>query len=145
MDISKPILLVDDSDQDIELIAMCLKESGGLVNTIDIAGDGEEALDYLYRRGKFHGRASSEPAVIFLDLKMPKIDGFEVLSTIKSDEKLKSIPVVILTSSRENRDIARSYAGGANAYVVKPLDSLEFMDTIKQACLFWINVNVLPA
>lgn len=141
----KSILVVDDSEEDVELVSIGLQEEGIAPDTIDVAYDGEEALDYLYRRGKFHGRVNDDPAVIFLDLKMPKVDGFEVLEAIRKDTNFKAIPIVIFTSSRENRDIVRSYAVGANAYVLKPLDSFQFMDTIRQLARFWININLLPA
>jgi len=141
----RPILVVDDSEEDVELVSIGLQEEGIAPDTIDVAYDGEEALDYLYRRGKFHGRVNDDPAVIFLDLKMPKVDGFEVLEAIRKDTNFKAIPIVIFTSSRENRDIVRSYAVGANAYVLKPLDSFQFMDTIGQLARFWININLLPA
>jgi len=140
----RPILLVDDSEHDVELTTIALKEDGRVANRIDVAYDGEEALDYLYRRGKYHDRSDSHPAVILLDLKMPKVDGFEVLKTIKENEQLRAIPVVILTSSKEDRDIAKSYSTGANAFVVKPVDSEQFLEAIKHLGLFWGVVNVVP-
>jgi CheY-like chemotaxis protein len=139
----KPILLVDDSDQDVELTIVALHEEGKIANSIDVAYDGEEALDYLFCRGSFAERPDIKPAVILLDLKMPKVDGFEVLETIKNDQHLSSIPVVILTSSKEDQDIAKSYASGANTFVVKPVDSDQFLNAIKQIGLFWGVVNVL--
>lgn len=139
----KKILLVDDSEQDVELIISCLRENRPPL-AIEVAHDGEEALDYLYCRGKFADRTGPDPAVILLDLKMPKVDGFEVLAAMRREKKLKTIPVVILTSSRENKDIIRSYSLGANAYVVKPVDSLEFIATMKHLCLFWLGVNLVP-
>src|SRR5690348_15331203 len=115
----KRILLVDDSPRDRELALDALREYN-LVNEVVTLRDGAEALDYLYRRGEFADRADADPAVILLDLKMPKVDGLEVLRQIKSDSKLKIIPVVMMTSSREDRDLVDSYRLGVNAYVVKP-------------------------
>ena len=137
------ILLVDDSPKDIELTIEALRDSG-LSNEIDTAGDGEEALDFIYRRGRFKDRTGGDPAVILLDIKMPKVDGLEVLKHIKSDPAIKHIPVVILTSSREEADLARSYALGVNAYVVKPVGFSEFLDGIRQVGLFWAILNELP-
>jgi len=144
MDELRPILLVDDSEQDVELTILALQDDGKIANAIDVAYDGAEALDYLFCRGKFADRPDRNPAVILLDLKMPKVNGFEVLETIKNDEQLSSIPVVILTSSKEEQDIVKSYSGGANAFVVKPVDSEQFLEAIKQLGLFWAVVNVLP-
>ena len=113
------ILMVEDDPKDIDLTLSALEEYN-LSNEVVVARDGEEALDYLYCRGKFRERTSDNPAVLLLDLKLPKIDGLEVLQHIKADERLKMIPVVVLTSSREERDMAASYKLGVNAYVVKP-------------------------
>jgi len=109
-----------------------------------VTGDGEEALDYLYCRGKFQGRTSENPAVLLLDLKLPKVDGLEVLQKIKADEKLRMIPVVVLTSSREERDMVASYQLGVNAYVVKPVDFHEFVNAIKELGVFWAVINEPP-
>ena len=106
--------------------------------------DGEEALDYLYYRGKFQGRSVENPAVLLLDLKLPKVNGLEVLEKIKSDEALKMIPVVVLTSSREERDMVASYKLGVNAYVVKPVDFHEFVNAIKELGVFWAIINEPP-
>lgn len=141
----KPILLVDDSKEDVELTRMGLLTDNRIANPIDVVYDGEEALDYLYRRGKFKARRGANPAVILLDLKMPKVSGFEVLERLKKDDELRYIPVVIFSSSKEERDIVKSYSSGSNAFVVKPVDAGSFMDAIKQIGLFWAVVNVPPA
>jgi DNA-binding response OmpR family regulator len=137
------ILLVEDDPRDVELTMTALEEHN-LANEVVIAHDGEEALDYLYRRGKFESRINQNPAVMLLDLKLPKIDGLEVLEKVKSDEKLKVIPVVVLTSSREERDMVASYKLGVNAYVVKPVDFHEFVNAIKELGVFWAIVNEPP-
>ncbi|HEV7746634.1 MAG TPA: response regulator [Pyrinomonadaceae bacterium] len=137
------ILLVDDDSHDVELTLLALGESR-LANEVDVANDGEEALDYLHRRGSFAGRHLGNPAVILLDLKMPKVDGLEVLRNIRANSDLKLIPVVILTSSREERDLVDGYSLGVNAYVVKPVDFQQFMDAIKQIGAFWAVVNEAP-
>jgi CheY-like chemotaxis protein len=139
----KSILLVEDNLRDAELTLTAL-EGHGLANEIIHVRDGAEALDYLYRRGPFANRVSADPAVVFLDLKMPKVDGLEVLKTIKSDEKLRSIPVVMLTSSREEADLVRSYKMGVNAYVVKPVDFQAFVDAVREVGAFWAVLNEPP-
>jgi len=136
--------MVDDSEEDVELTIAGLKGDTKVANPIEVVYDGEEALDYLFRRGKYTDRKGMDPAVILLDLKMPKVDGFEVLETLKNDKKFASIPVVILTSSKEDRDIAKSYSYGANAFVVKPVNSIDFMSAIRQIGLFWGVINVVP-
>lgn len=138
--IAKRILLVDDDEKDIELALASLEEHG-LANEVAIARDGTEALDYLYRRGPFSDRQDGHPVVVFLDLKMPKVDGHEVLNQIKNDPDLKNIPVVVLTSSREEQDLIKSYSNNANAYVVKPVDFDSFVDVVKQLGLFWVLTN----
>ena len=137
------ILLVEDSPNDAELTLEALAEHN-LANGVEWVHDGEEALDYLYCRGKFEGRECSELSVVLLDLKLPKVDGLEVLRTIKSDERLKFIPVVVLTSSREERDMIESYRLGVNAYVVKPVNFHDFMDAVKELGVFWALVNEPP-
>ena len=137
------ILLVEDNDGDVDLILAALARNN-LANEVVVARHGGEALDYLHRRGEFHTRAPDNPAVVFLDLKMPKVDGLEVLRQMKSDDELKIIPIVILTSSREEADLARSYELGANSYVVKPVDSQQFADAIRQLGMFWAVVNEPP-
>ena len=139
----KRILLVEDSPNDVELTLEGLAEHN-LANAVEVAADGEEALDYLYRRGKFSGRPNGNPAVILLDLKLPKVSGLEVLKTIRSDDTLRLIPVVVLTSSREERDLIESYQLGVNAYVVKPVDFHEFMDAAKSLGIFWAVINEPP-
>jgi CheY-like chemotaxis protein len=139
----KRILLVDDSPQDIELALAALEEYH-LTNEVVTLRDGVEALDYLYRRGDFADRPPGEPAVILLDLKMPKLSGAEVLKEIKHDPKLRMIPVVMMTSSREEQDLSNSYRLGANAYVVKPLNFHEFIDAVKQISVFWTVTNEPP-
>ncbi|WP_035357235.1 response regulator [Edaphobacter aggregans] len=137
------ILLVEDDPKDVELTLTALDEYH-LANEVVVAADGEQALDYLYSRGNFMRRAHENPAVILLDLKLPKIDGLEVLKQIKSDEKLKMIPVVVLTSSREEKDMVTSYKLGVNAYVVKPVDFHEFVNAIKELGVFWAVINEPP-
>jgi CheY-like chemotaxis protein len=137
------ILYVEDDERDVELTLAALEEHH-LANAVTVVRDGEQALDYLYRRGAFEGREAKDPVLVLLDLKMPKVDGFEVLRTIKSDERLKSTPVVVLTSSREEKDLVSSYALGVNAYVVKPVDFDQFMGAVRELGLFWLLVNVPP-
>src|SRR4030095_6717526 len=137
------ILLVEDDPRDVELTMTALEEYN-LSNEVVLAMDGEEALDYLYYRGKFQRRGGDNPAVLLLDLKLPKVDGLEVLETIKQDEKLRMIPVVVLTSSREERDMGASYKLGVNAYVVKPVDFHEFVNAIKELGMFWAVINEPP-
>jgi CheY-like chemotaxis protein len=139
----KRILLVEDNPNDVELTLEALTEHN-LANAVEVARDGEEALDYLYVRGKFASRPSGNPVVILLDLKLPKVDGHEVLRTIKTDEKLKFIPVVILTASREEQDLVKGYEYGANAYIVKPVDFHEFLDAMKTFGVFWAVLNEAP-
>jgi CheY-like chemotaxis protein len=137
------ILLVDDNLNDIELTRTAL-ESGNHVGNIITARDGAEALDYLYRRGKFQSCPPGNPVVVFLDLKMPKVDGLEVLRQMKSDASLKNIPIVMLTSSREEADLFKSYELGVNAYVVKPVGFEEFVGAVRQLGSFWVSLNELP-
>jgi CheY-like chemotaxis protein len=139
----KRILLAEDDENDVEMTIAALDQHN-LANRVDVARDGEEALDYLYRRGKFADREKGNPVVILLDLKMPKVDGLEVLKQIKSDHQLKMIPVVVLTSSREELDIMKSYELGVNAYVAKPVDFEQFLDSIKKLGLFWAVLNETP-
>jgi len=139
----KRILLVEDSANDVELILAAL-EGNRLANEVVVVRDGEEALDYLYRRGVFRLRMEGNPLVVLLDLKLPKVDGLEVLAQLKSDSEFKRVPVVVLTSSREEQDLIRSYNLGANAYVVKPVDFQEFVNAIKKLGLFWAMVNQPP-
>jgi CheY-like chemotaxis protein len=137
------ILLVEDDPKDVELTLTALEEYK-LANEVVVARDGEEALDYLYRRGNFTSRSTDNPAVLLLDLKLPKVDGLEVLQQIKADAKLKLIPVVVLTSSHEEKDMVTSYKLGVNAYVVKPVDFHEFVNAVKELGIFWALVNEPP-
>lgn len=137
------ILLAEDNHHDAELTLAALDEYH-LANEVVVARDGAEALDYLHGRGQFTGHANGLPVVVMLDLKMPKVDGLEVLRQIRSDPALKAIPVVMLTSSREEQDLIRSYELGANAYVVKPVDFEKFVASIKQIGFFWAIVNEPP-
>ena len=139
----KRILLAEDSANDVELTLAALAEYK-LVNEVVVARDGAEALDYLQRQGKFEGRPRGNPAVVLLDLKMPKVDGLDVLRWLRTDERLRTTPVVVLTSSREERDIVESYQLGANAYVVKPVDFKEFIEAVKSLGLFWAVFNEPP-
>lgn len=139
----KRILLVEDDPRDVELTLEALGDYN-LANEVVVAGDGEEALDYLYCRGNFQDRPNANPAVVLLDLKLPKVSGMEVLRRIRSDEKLKMTPVVILTSSREERDWIESYQLGINAYVVKPVDFHDFVEAVKELGVFWAVINEPP-
>ena len=140
----KRILLAEDNANDAELTLTALGEYN-LANEVVLVRDGAEALDYLYRRGEFKLRGNGQPAVVLLDLKMPKLDGLEVLRQMKSDPGLAAVPVVILTSSHEERDVVESYRLGVNAYVVKPVDFHEFVNAVKELGLFWGVMNVTPA
>jgi CheY-like chemotaxis protein len=137
------ILLVEDSIKDVELTLAALEEYK-LANEVVVLRDGSEALEYLFRRGKFANRGEGLPAVVLLDLKMPKVDGLEVLAQMKQHPDLKKIPIVMLTSSREECDVVKSYALGVNAYVVKPVDFQQFVDSIKEIGYFWAILNEPP-
>jgi CheY-like chemotaxis protein len=137
------ILIVEDDPNDVELTLTALEEYN-LANEVIVTRDGEEALDYLYCRGNFKARSNDNPAVLLLDLKLPKRDGLEVLRQIKADEKLKLIPVVVLTSSHEEKDVVASYKLGVNAYVVKPVDFHEFVNAVKELGIFWAVINESP-
>lgn len=139
----KPILLVEDNPNDIELTLAALEQSQ-LANAIVICRDGAEALDYLQRRGIYDRSDVSDPAVVLLDLKLPKVDGLEVLATVKGDPRTRAIPVVMLTSSREESDLVRSYELGVNAFVVKPVGFKEFFDAIQDLGVFWAVLNEPP-
>lgn len=140
---TKKILLVEDDSNDIELTLNALN-SHNLANEVVVTRDGEEGLNYLLRRGQFAERPLGNPILVLLDLKMPKVDGLEVLQQIKSNPDLKQIPVVILTSSREDKDIINSYNLGVNAYVVKPVAFDGFIEAVKQLGLFWVLINEPP-
>jgi CheY-like chemotaxis protein len=139
----KRILLVEDDPYDVELTLTGLSEFH-LANEVVVARDGEEALNFLHRRGKFAGRTDGNPAVVLLDLKLPKVGGLEVLRQLKTDETLKMVPVVILTSSHEDRDMVEGYKLGTNAYVVKPVDFHQFVDAIRHIGAFWALINEPP-
>lgn len=137
------ILLVEDSPNDVELTLSALGESG-LANEVIWVQDGQEALDYLYRQGTFAGRPEGNPAVVLLDVKMPRVDGLQVLAKVKGDPLLKTTPVVMLTSSREESDVVKSYGLGVNAYVVKPVAFTDFVSALRELGLFWAVVNQPP-
>jgi len=137
------ILMVEDDPKDVELTLTAL-EDYNLANEVVVTRDGEQALDYLYCRGEYQGRSGDNPAVMLLDLKLPKVDGLEVLQQVKADAKLRMIPVVVLTSSKEEKDKVASYTRGVNAYVVKPVDFHEFVNAIKELGVFWAVINEPP-
>lgn len=139
----KPILLAEDNQNDVDLALMALSEHN-LANKISVVNDGVEVLEYLRSQGRFKGRKPGYPAVILLDLKMPRMDGIEVLKELKSDPELKLIPVVMVSSSREENDLEQSYRLGVNAYVVKPVDFNQFLVAIKQLGAFWAVLNEIP-
>jgi CheY-like chemotaxis protein len=139
----RPILLVEDNINDVELTLAALKNNN-VANEVIITRHGGEALDYLYRRGQYQKHAEGNPVVVFLDLKMPKVDGLEVLRQMKGDDTMKMIPVVMLTSSREEADLVKSYKFGVNAYVVKPVGFEQFTDAIRQLGMFWAVLNEPP-
>ncbi len=139
----KPILLVEDDPRDVEL-TLAAFEQHNLANEVMVARDGEEAMDLLFRRGKYQELPSGNPVLILLDINMPKVDGLEVLRQIRADEKLKLIPVVVLTTSREQRDVIRSYNLGVNAYVVKPVGFEQFVEAVREIRLFWGVLNEPP-
>ena len=139
----KPILLVEDNPNDLELTLIALSKSQ-LANQVVVMRDGAEALDYLHRRGEHAGRVVGNPAVVLLDLKLPKVDGLEVLKDIRGSDKLKALPVVMLTSSKEEQDLVRSYELGVNAYVVKPVDFSDFVRAISDLGVFWAVLNEPP-
>ena len=137
------ILIVEDDPNDVELTLTALGDYN-LVNEVIVTRDGQQALDYLYSQGQYAGRSPENPAVMLLDLKLPKISGLEILQKIKADDRLKTIPVVVLTSSNEEKDVMRSYSLGVNAYVVKPVEFHEFVNAVKELGAFWAIVNVPP-
>lgn len=144
MNALKRILLVEDSVNDIKLTTAALR-SAGLANEIISCRDGVEAIDYLFRQGAYEGRGDETcPAVVLLDLKMPRMDGLEVLAKIRSDERFKTLPIVMITSSAEEQDMVKSYNLGVNGYVVKPVTHDEFLNAIREVGLFWAVVNQPP-
>jgi len=139
----KPILLVEDNPKDLELTLLALARSN-LANEVVTVRDGEECLDYLFLRGAYADRPKGHPAVVLLDLKLPKVDGLQVLEEIKKDGTLKGVPVVMLTTSREEQDLLRSYKLGVNAYVVKPVAFKDFMQAVQELGVFWAVLNEPP-
>lgn len=143
MTAARPIVLAEDNPRDAEL-ALAAMEEQSISDKVILCHDGAEVLDYLYCRGQFKSRLKGNPVVVFLDIKMPKVNGLEVLRTIKADGNLRPIPVVMLTSSREERDLSESYALGANAYVVKPVEFHQFISAVKELGAFWGVINEPP-
>jgi two-component system response regulator len=140
----KPILLVEDTPDDAELTVMALKQSG-LLNEVIVAEDGLEALDYLFGQGRYASREPlNSPALVLLDIKMPRLDGIEVLQRLRADPRTHLLPVVMLTTSTEDTDLMRSYESGANAYVRKPVSLVQFHEAVRQLGLFWILTNEVP-
>ncbi len=139
----KRILYAEDNPKDVELTLTALQECN-LANEVDVVNDGQAVLDYLAFQGAYRMRAREYPGLVLLDIKMPKVDGIEVLRRIKGDEKLRLIPVVMLTSSREEKDLAESYKLGVNAYVVKPIDFGDFLRAVKELGVFWAIINEKP-
>jgi CheY-like chemotaxis protein len=139
----KRILLAEDNANDVELTVTALRENH-VINEVVVVRDGAQALDYLYKRNTYADRPGQNPALVLLDLKMPKVDGIEVLKQVKSDPVMRSIPIVVLTSSREEQDLVQTYDLGVNAYVVKPVDFHEFVDAVKLLGGFWAVVNETP-
>jgi CheY-like chemotaxis protein len=138
------ILLAEDNETDAELAIRALSKSK-VANRVVWVKDGEEALDYMFRRGAHAGRNGGDPRLVLLDLKMPKVDGGEVLAELKGDERTRSIPVVVMTSSKEERDLEETYRKGVNSYVVKPLDFDQFVDVVSKVGLYWAVVNKVLA
>src|SRR3974390_1800152 len=139
----KRILLVEDNERDVELTLAALEEHN-LANEVVVARDGAEAMDYLHRRGNFTDHANGLPVVVLMDLKMPRVDGLEVLRQMRGDDTLKRVPVVMITSSREEQYLVKSYQLGVNAYVVKPVDFQKFVESVKQIGFFWAIINKAP-
>ena len=139
----RSILLAEDNPNDVELTLAALRENH-LANDVVVVRDGAEALDYLYKRNAFASRAGGNPALVLLDLKMPKVDGIEVLRQVKADPAIRTVPIVVLTSSREEQDLVKSYSLGVNAYVVKPVDFPEFVQAVRLLGGFWAVLNEPP-
>lgn len=141
--IIRNILLVDDSENDVKLITSALRDAN-FGNEIIVAEDGEEALDFLYTRGKFADYTGGNPIFVLLDIKMPLLDGIEVLKIIRADDKFKDVPVIMLTSSRDSHDLQECYNNGANSFVVKPVNINDFIGVVKELGHYWVIVNELP-
>jgi len=138
------ILLVEDSPEDVEMTLRAFKKQN-LINKVHVVEDGEQALDYIFAKGKYEDRDfNNKPKVILLDLKLPKVDGMEVLRTIRGDDRTKFIPVVILTSSQEEKDIMESYKLGVNSYITKPVEFNKFVETVSELGLYWLLLNKPP-
>lgn len=137
------ILLVEDNPHDAELTMRALKK-GGLANRLMWVNNGEQALDYLFRKGEYASREDTCPRLVLLDLKMPGMDGIEVLREIKADERLRRIPIVVMTTSQENQDMSQAYDLGVNSYVVKPIDFNSVTDIVRQAGYYWLVINRMP-
>ncbi len=137
------IMLVEDNPDDVELTLLALKRNN-IVNPVAVLRDGKEALDYLFYRGKYESTDHALPNIILLDLKLPKVDGIEVLQTIKNDRRLKLIPVVVLTSSKMESDVLKSYDLGVNSYIRKPVDFDQFVETVRQIGFYWMLINEHP-
>jgi two-component system response regulator len=140
MSLDVEILLVEDNPHDLELTLHALRQNN-IANQIDVVRDGEEALDYLFHRGSYSDYEKGRPRIVLLDLKLPKVDGLEVLKAMKSDPSTRRVPVVILTASREERDVVSSYDLGANSYIVKPVDFDKFVDAVRQIGMYWLLLN----
>lgn len=138
------VLLVEDSSADAEMTLRTLKRRG-IANSIEWVRDGVEALDYLLRQGQFRSRADGQPKLVLLDLKMPRMDGLQLLKKMKDDPRLQTLPVVMMTSSREEGDMLDSYASGVNSYIVKPVDFDQFAETVAQVGMYWMIANQVPA
>ena len=143
MSVLKPILVAEDNPNDLELTLTALEKSR-LANEVVVARDGVEAADYLFRRNQYADRPAGSPAVILLDLKLPRIDGLELLKMVREDDEIGRTPIVLLTSSREERDILTGYSLGVNSYVVKPVAFADFVQVIQELCVFWAVLNEPP-
>jgi CheY-like chemotaxis protein len=143
MNEAKRILIAEDDENDAELILKAM-EKYNITNEVVVVEDGAEALDYLYRRGDYKARAEGNPVLVLLDIKMPRVNGLEVLQEIRADEQLKLIPTAMLTSSRQEGDLLVSYQLGVNAYVVKPVDFNRFVEAVRELGVFWLMVNEPP-
>ena len=144
MAVTKVILLVEDNQDDEVLTIRALKKNN-IANNVEVARDGQAALDYLYGTGAHAGRdVSAQPQIVLLDLKLPKVDGLEVLKRIRADERTRLLPVIVLTSSKEDQDLLRSYSNGANSYIRKPVDFVQFTEAVRQLGLYWLVLNETP-
>ena len=138
------ILLIEDNPDDVELTLYAFKKNN-IANPVEVVRDGQEALDYLFYKGKYSNSTHPLPGLILLDLKLPKVDGIEILKKVKHDRRLKLIPVIVITSSEEDRDVIESYDLGVNSYIRKPVDFDQFVETVKHIGLYWLLMNEPPA